>query len=141
MPEYILGIDFGEKRIGLAVGQTVIRQAQALTTLNHDGGFWQQLQAVIDEWQVRQLVFGLPLGADGEEQEITRRVRNFANKTNQQTGLPVHFMDERYSSYAAERAFQEGRAAGLKKAKQKSQLDAMAAQIILQSWFDQGDTE
>jgi len=140
MPEYVLGIDFGEKRIGLAVGQTLTRQAQALTTLPNNGEFWHQLGVVIDEWQVRQLVFGLPLGTDGEEQEITRRVRNFANKTSQQTGLPVHFMDERYSSYVAERAFQQDRAAGLKKAKQKSQLDAMAAQIILQSWFDQGDT-
>lgn len=140
MPEYILGIDFGEKRIGLAVGQTLNRQAQALKILNNDGGFAQQLQAVIDEWQVSQLVFGLPLGVAGEEQEITRRVKNFARKTSQQTGLPVHFIDERYSSYAAERAFQQDRAAGLKKAKQKIQLDAMAAQIILQSWFDQGDT-
>ena len=140
MPDYILGIDFGEKRIGLAVGQTLSRQAQALTTLHNDGGFWQQLAAVIDEWQVSQLVFGLPLGVDGEEQEITRRVRNFANKAGRQTGLQVHFIDERYSSFAAERAFQQDRAAGLKKAKQKHQLDAMAAQIILQSWFDQGES-
>ncbi|MFC3194390.1 Holliday junction resolvase RuvX [Marinicella sediminis] len=137
MPEYVLGIDFGEKRIGLAVGQTMTCQAQALTTLINDGSFWQQLQNIINEWHISSLVFGLPLDASGQEQEITRRVKNFARKASQNTALSVTFVDERYTSYEAERTFQQSRAAGLTKAKQKSQLDAMAAQIILQSWFDQ----
>jgi putative Holliday junction resolvase len=137
MPEYSLGLDFGSKRIGLAVGQSVTRQAQALTTLANDGGFLRHLQNIIDEWQVKRLVFGLPLDVDGEEQEITRRVRNFAAKVSRSTGLPVCFIDERYTSFEAERSFQQGRAEGLKKASQKNQLDALAAQIILQSWFDQ----
>ena len=136
MPEYSLGLDFGSKRIGLAVGQSITRQAQALTTLANDGAFLTQLAQVIDEWQVKQLVFGLPLDESGEEQEITRRVRNFAKKISRDTGLPVHFIDERYTSYEAERTFQQGRAGGYKKASQKDQLDALAAQIILQSWFD-----
>ena len=73
---------------------------------------------------------------DGEEQEITRQVRNFGNKVKKQTQLTVEYIDERLTSYAAERQFQGQRAGQLSKAKHKSKIDAIAAQIILQSWLD-----
>ncbi len=139
MPEYILGIDFGQKRIGLAVGQTLTRAASALTTINNDGGVWNALKTIIEEWQISQIVLGLPLDMDGEDQEITRQTRKFRNRLDQHTQLPIHWVDERLTSYEAERQFQSSREMQLTKAKDKHNIDAKAAQIILQSWLDQRD--
>jgi len=139
MPEYILGIDFGQKRIGLAVGQTLTRAASALTTINNDGGVWNALKTIIEEWQISQIVLGLPLDMDGEDQEITRQTRKFRNRLDQHTQLPIHWVDERLTSYEAERQFQSSREMQLTKAKDKHNIDAKAAQIILQSWLDHCD--
>lgn len=136
MPEYVLGIDFGTKRIGLAVAQTFTRQANPLKVLNNNQQFWQELQQIIAEWQIKQLIVGLPLDMDGEEQEVTRQVKNFGKKLKHQFDLPIIYVDERLSSFEAERQFQLQRAAGASKAKNKQNIDAMAAQIILQSWLD-----
>ncbi len=137
MPEFILGIDFGSKRIGLAVGQTLTQVANPLSTLKNNPQFWHELKHIITEWNIGQIVIGLPLDMDGEEQEITRQVKNFSKKVKHHTQLPVHWVDERLTSFAAERQFKDQRASQLSKAKHKSQIDAMAAQIILQSWLDQ----
>jgi putative Holliday junction resolvase len=140
MPEFILGVDFGQKRIGLALGQTMTQSARALSTVANNQQLWHELAAVIKEWQISQIVIGLPLDMDGEEQEITRQVKNFAKKLQQQFELPINYIDERLTSYEAERQFKTQRANQLAKAKHKSQIDAMAAQIILQSWLDQLET-
>ena len=141
MPEpnhqFILGIDFGQKRIGFSVGQTLTRIASPLCTVQNDGAFWQQLNHQIKEWNVSQIVLGLPLDMAGEEQDITRQVKKFGKKIHRETQLPVHLVDERLTSFAAERQFKDSRQANMSKAKDKSQIDAMAAQIILQSWFDE----
>lgn len=138
MPDYLLGIDFGTKRIGIALGQTFTQSAKPLTTLPNNSQLWQSLDTIIQEWHIGQIIVGLPLGMDGKEHEMTRQVKNFAKKVQHHTGLPVTFMDERLSSYEAERQFQSLREAQLSKAKNKSQIDAMAAQVILQSWLDYG---
>lgn len=139
--QYILGIDFGQKRIGLAVGQTMTCMANPLDTLPYDGAFWSKLVDHIKQWNISQIVIGLPLDMNGEEQEITRQVKNFATKVQKNTELPIDWVDERLTSFAAERQFKDQRQAKLSKAKDKSQIDAMAAQIILQSWFDQHKNE
>jgi len=135
--QFILGIDFGQKRIGLAVGQTLTRIANPLSTVKNDGAFWHTLQTQIKEWNIEQIIIGLPLQMSGEEQEITRQVKNFSKKIKRETQLPVHYVDERLTSFEAERQFKDSRQANLSKAKDKAQIDAMAAQIILQSWLDQ----
>ncbi len=135
--QFILGIDFGQKRIGLAVGQTLTRMANPLATVQNDGGFWLPLKQLIVEWNISQIVIGLPLDMSGAEQEITRQVKNFSKKVHHKTQLDVHLIDERLTSFAAERQFKEQRQIKLSYAKDKSQIDAIAAQIILQSWFDQ----
>lgn len=137
MPEVALGVDFGSKRIGLAIGQTMTQTARPLQVLNNDKSALDALMSIIQEWRVTQLVMGLPLNMEGEEQEITRQTRNFANKLHHLSQLPVTFVDERLTSYEAERQFQQMRANQQAKAKGKQQIDAMAAQIILQSWLDQ----
>ncbi|MCB1582365.1 MAG: Holliday junction resolvase RuvX [Xanthomonadales bacterium] len=136
MPEYVLGIDYGSRRIGIAIAQTLTRQASPLKVLLNNQQFWHELENIINEWQVKQLILGLPMDMDGEEQEITRQVKNFGNKLKQQFSLPINYVDERLSSFAAERQFQQQRAAGSSKAKDKRNIDAIAAQIILQSWLD-----
>lgn len=137
MPEFILGVDFGSHRIGLAVGQTLTRVANPLTTLANNGGFFTELDKLIKEWHISQIVIGYPTTMDGEEQEVTRQVKNFTKRVKHHTGLAVHWVDERLTSHEAERQFKNQRAAQLTKAKNKAQIDAMAAQIILQSWLDQ----
>jgi len=137
MPNTVLGIDYGLKRIGLAVGQTFTGNANPLKVIGNNKDTFNQLQQVINEWRIDLIVMGLPLTMDGEEQLITRQVKNFAKKLRQHTQLPVEFSDERLSSYEAERGFQQQRAQQTRKAKHKNNLDAEAAAIILQSWFNQ----
>ncbi|MCX7544253.1 Holliday junction resolvase RuvX [Marinicella gelatinilytica] len=137
MPKTVLGIDYGQKRIGLAVGQTFTASANPLKVIGNNKDTLNQLQQVIDEWQIDLIVMGLPLTMDGEEQLITRQVKNFAKKLRHLTQLPVAFSDERLSSYEAERGFQQQRQQQTRKAKHKNNLDAEAAAIILQSWFNQ----
>ncbi len=136
MPEYVLGIDFGNQRIGLALAQTLTRSASALMTLPNNKEFGNELKKIITEWSISRLVIGLPLDMAGNEQEITRQVKNFAKKIKKQVGIPIEFVDERLTSFAAERIFQGQREGQLSKAKHKAKIDAIAAQIILQSWLD-----
>ena len=137
MPKTVLGIDFGLKRIGLAVGQTFTTTANPLKVIGNNKNTLNQIQQVIDEWQINLIVMGLPLTMEGEEQLISRQVKNFAKKLRHHTQLPVELSDERLSSYEAERGFAHQRAQQTRKAKHKSNLDAEAAAIILQSWFNQ----
>lgn len=137
MPDVYLGIDFGTKRIGLALGNSMTGMARPLTVLPNNGGFFETMNKLIKEWQVSHLILGLPLTMDGEEQEVTRQVKKFAKKLTNQCQLPVAFVDERLSSFEAERQFKTLRQNNQAKAKNKEQIDAMAAQIILQSFLDQ----
>lgn len=137
MPKTLLGIDYGQKRIGLAVGQTLTATANPLKVIGNNKDTVNQLQQIIDEWHIDCIVMGLPLTMDGEEQTFTRQVKNFAKKLRHLTQLPVVFSDERLSSYEAERGFQQQRQQQTRKAKHKHNLDAEAAAIILQSWFNQ----
>lgn len=137
MPDVALGIDFGRKRIGLAIGQTLTQTARPLSVIQNNKGVFDDLETVIKEWRITQLIIGLPLDMDGEEQEITRQTRNFASKIQHRYQLPVTFIDERLTSFEAERQFQQQRQNNQAKAKDKQSIDALAAQIILQSWLDQ----
>ncbi len=137
MPELLLGIDYGRKRIGLAIGQTLTSTANPLKVLIKQNDILDQLQAIIKEWQISRIIIGLPLTMAGEEQDISREVRNFGRKLGHQSGLAIEYCDERLTSYEAERDFQQQRSQQTRKAKHKQQLDAEAAALILQSWFNQ----
>lgn len=130
----LLGFDFGTRRIGVAVGQTVTRTARPLCTLHsRDGGVdWAAITRLLDEWQPEALVVGLPVHMDGSEHELTARARRFGNRLAGRYNLRVFFVDERLSSDEAERQLAaEGRAGD------KSAVDRLAAQLILQAWLDQ----
>lgn len=130
----LLGFDFGTRRIGVAVGQTVTGTARPLTTLNaqHGQPNWDEVSALIREWQPAALVLGVPVHMDGSEHERTDAARRFGDQLNGRYGLPVHWVDERLSSEEAERQL-KNRGSG----ESKPDIDAVAAQVILQTWLDQ----
>lgn len=131
----VLAFDFGEKRIGLAVGETILKAAHPLTTIEsetNDARF-NAIAAIIQEWRPSLLIVGLPTYMDGSEHLLTNLAKKFAQRLEGRFNLPVMMMDERLSS--AEAA-QNLSAAGVKGSKQKSLIDAVAAQTILQSYFD-----
>lgn len=131
----LLGFDFGEKRIGIAVGQTLTGSVTPLTTLStvkHKPD-WDGIGALIKEWQPDQLIVGLPLQMDGSEQLLTQRAKRFGNQLKGRYNLPVEWMDERLSSYEAENRLQQQG----KKRSDKKDIDKIAAALILQSWLEQ----
>lgn len=133
---YVLGFDFGKRRIGVAVGQSATRSASALETVTHrEEPDWPAIARLISEWKPALLLVGLPLGKEGEETDMSRAARAFGAGLEQRYGLPIEFADERLSSRAAESRFAELRAEGSLRRKHAARLDAMAAQIILENWL------
>jgi len=131
----VLAFDFGTRRIGVAVGNTVLRVARPLTTIvaEANAARFEALGALIDEWQPDLLVVGRPVHADGVPHEMTARAERFARQLEGRFGLAVARVDERYTTLDAESALAE---AGVRAGARKSQRDQMAAQLILQSWLD-----
>ncbi|WP_029046104.1 Holliday junction resolvase RuvX [Cupriavidus sp. amp6] len=124
----VLAFDYGEKKIGVALGNFITREARALTILPNitvEGRF-EAVGALIHEWNPVQLIVGMPVNPDGEEQPMMRLARRFGNQLNGRFNLPVEWVDERYSSRAASMA-----------GARRGELDAEAARIILQQYFDQ----
>ncbi len=137
MPEAgtALAFDFGVKRIGVAVGEALLGRARALATIaaeDNDTRFGE-IARLIEEWQPQILVLGLPLAEDGTEHELTARVRRFAHQLEGRFRLPVIQIDERYSSREADARLA---ARGLSWRARRRAVDAEAAQIILQDYFD-----
>ncbi|VVD95038.1 Holliday junction DNA helicase RuvA [Pandoraea morbifera] len=131
----VLAFDYGERRIGVAIGNLLLREARALTVvanLNRDVRF-AEMGKLIAEWQPERIVVGLPCHPDGTPHEMTQQAKRFGNQLNGRFGVPVFWVDERYSSVAAAAALAE---AGVK-VSQKTSLDAEAARIILQQYFDE----
>ncbi len=132
----MLAFDFGEKRIGIAVGNTALRVAQPLTTIDSEKTDRRLLLIgeLIGSWQPVLLVVGLPLHEDGSEQEMTRLSRRFARRLAGRFQIQVQMVDERFTSRSASA---ELRHSGVSGRQQKQFLDQVAAQHILQSFFDE----
>ena len=134
IPQIILAFDFGLARIGVAVGQQITQTATPLNTLKAKDGIpnWELLENLIQEWQPKLLLVGEPFNMDQTDQEITLRARRFANRLHGRYGLAVEMFDERLTSASArDEIFEQG---GYKKLK-KTQIDSVAAALILESWF------
>lgn len=131
--ETIMAFDFGEKRIGVAIGETLLGQARPLATVAESANDrrFAAIGKLIGEWQPARLVVGMPRHIDDAEHEFAARCERFARQLEGRYRLPVEFADERYSS-----AIAEAQMAGDKR-ENKARLDAEAAAIILQAWFDQ----
>lgn len=132
----VLGFDFGLARIGVASGELETGRANALTTVHEESrtARFAAIASLIAEWQPVALVVGLPLHLDGGEHELGARCRRFANQLNGRFGLPVLLADERLSSSAAESRLRDAGIGDWRA--RKSQLDAVAAQLILQHFLD-----
>lgn len=131
----ILAFDFGEKNIGVAVGDFGIGIAHPLTTIVAAAKQrrYAAIEVLIQEWQPSLLVVGLPAHMDGTEHELSRLARKFARELGARFSLPVEFIDERLTSAAAETSLSE---AGVISGKRKSLMDQVAAQHILQAYLD-----
>jgi len=133
---YILGFDFGMRRIGVAVGQTATHTASSLETVSHGREpDWSAIDRLVREWKPSTLLVGLPLGREGDETDMSRAARRFGEALQKRYSLDVLYADERLTSIDAERRFADLRASGSLRRKHSNQLDAMAAQIILENWL------
>ena len=131
----VLALDFGEKRIGAAVGDCVLGIPHPLETIvaGDNKRRFAAIAALIEEWRPALLVVGLPFHLDGREHELTRRCRRFANQLKGRFDLPVELIDERLTSATANSLLI---AAGVTVRKRKLALDQVAAQQILQGYFE-----
>lgn len=132
-----LAFDYGKRRIGVAVGQTITGTASALDTLwckKLGVPPWLEIESLIKQWQPVGLVVGLPLTMDGEEQAITHLARGFADGLGR-FNKPVFTSDERLSSREAGAAFKQARQQGQAKRQQAKNLDSQAARVILERWL------
>lgn len=121
--QLILGFDFGTRRIGVAIGNTLTRQPQPLALIDAQGpALWHKIGALVAAWQPAQLVVGIARHPDGNPHQMTARCERFARQLEGRLRLPVARVDERYSSAVVD----DGR-------------DDLAAAVILQQWFAQGD--
>ena len=125
-PVMVMAFDYGTRRVGVAVGNSITRAGQALKTiaaLNADALF-QEIERLLIEWQPNQLVVGLPTHPDGAEHEMTAKARRFGNQLQGRFNLPVNWVDERYSSVVLEGDTD-----------MHDNLDAHSAALILEQYF------
>ncbi|GAB6846329.1 MULTISPECIES: Holliday junction resolvase RuvX [Paraburkholderia] len=128
----LLAFDYGEKRIGVALGNSLTRSARPLTVVpnrNRDYRF-EAIGKLIAEWKPDVLVVGLPSHPDGTPHAMTQQAKRFGNQLNGRFNLPVVWVDERYTSVDAEAQIRE-------RGGDTGQLDAEAASIILQQYLDE----
>jgi putative Holliday junction resolvase len=137
-PQILMAFDFGRRRIGVACGDTVSRSAAPLDaiTVDRGGPRWEDIAALIREWQPNMAVVGLPYNVDDSESSMSRAARDFAAELARRYALEVVLVDERYSSREAEARLRSARATGQRKRRvAKADVDAAAACVILERWF------
>ena len=121
--ETVLAFDFGTKKIGLALGNSLLRVARPLQTIKHHSNdlTFQQIQKLVKDWEITLFVVGLPRHPDGNAHEMTNRCTRFGNQLHGRFYLPVVWIDERYTSATASRPHEN--------------IDAQAAVMILEQYF------
>ncbi len=134
----VLAFDFGTRRIGVAVGNTITRTASPLTTIEEarDDARAAAIAALVGDWKPAQLVVGVPVHADGNAHAMTALARDFARSLARRFALPVAEVDERYTTEIAQQMLD---ISATPRARHRAVRDQVAAQVILQSWFDDPD--
>ncbi len=132
----ILGFDFGQKNIGVAVGQDLTKTANELTVIKARDGIpnWDDIKQLIEQWQPQLLVVGLPLNMDGTEQAMTFAAKKFGNRLKAKFKLPVEWQDERLTTFEA---LDQLGIHDKMQSKHQGDVDRVSAQLILQSWLNQ----
>jgi putative Holliday junction resolvase len=133
----VLGFDYGVKRIGVAVGETVLGIASPLGAIREESNAarFARIGALVSEWKPAGFVVGRPRHSDGTVHTTAQLAERFARRLRARHALPVVFVDETLTSAAAEQALRAVRT----RARRPGDVDAMAATIILQSFFDDPD--
>ena len=124
----VIGFDFGSYWIGVAVGQTLTRQASPQKAVRF--GDWNAIEALLREWQPQLLVVGLPLNMHGERQQMTRRAERFARQLQGRFGIEAQLVDERLTTREAYQIAIEN-----ERKKSKPEIDSLAAALITESWL------
>jgi putative Holliday junction resolvase len=127
-----LGIDYGDKRLGIATGQTLTRTATPLTQLTNDEKIFENLTIIIQKWKPDGLVVGLPLHMDSTPSRQSKKAKKFAKALEMYFKLPVHIIDERLSTREARSRLNES-----SRQVKKDELNAVAAQIILETFLSE----
>lgn len=132
----VLGFDFGTKRIGIAIGQTLTGSASPLDTLTNVNNKpdWDTIGSLINEWKPDALVVGLPYMLDGKETEMTIRADKFSRRLHGRFGLPVYTISETLSSFEAEEQLKSRKKIGKQN---KHEIDKLAAALITETWLQQ----
>ncbi|NOX96991.1 MAG: Holliday junction resolvase RuvX [Nitrospirae bacterium] len=131
----VLGLDVGDKTIGVAISDEMRWTAQAFEVIQRKGlsRDIERIKEILSEYQVKEIIIGLPKNMNGEEGPQAKKVREFLKKLQAQVDLPIKTWDERLTTTAAERTLLEG---DLSRAKRKKIIDKVAAQVILQGYLD-----
>jgi len=130
----VLAFDFGTRRIGVAVGNELLKSARELTPLPARDGIpdWNQLARLVEEWEPDLFVVGLPLNMDGSESAMSTRARKFGNRLHGRYGKPCTLVDERGTTREAK---QIAHASGHRGNYREDSVDGIAAVLILEGWF------
>ena len=134
-----IGLDFGPRKIGIAVGQTVTRTTQGVATIQVTSGgqHMERLLDIIGEWNARGLVVGVPLDSEGKETAMSAQARKFGREVHMKSGLPVYWVNEYLTSQQAHSELLETLTRGQRLSKKRqAKRDQLAAELILRSYFE-----
>jgi putative Holliday junction resolvase len=137
-PALILGLDFGERRIGIAAGDTLTRGARPLGVVATIGGQpdWKALGRYVREWQPQVLIVGVPCNMDGTAGRLTGAAKRFAAELRERFSLETIPVDERLSSHEAEDRLRQQRASGERPRRVRpGDIDSAAACVLLEQWL------
>ena len=125
----IVAFDYGEKKIGVAVGQTETNTSSPLQVIfnNNDKVNWNEVSVLLDEWKPDLIIIGKPLNMDGTESEIMNKVDKFLTKLKKISNARCEYIDERLTTFEAREILGENKV---------EEVDAHAAKILIDSWFD-----
>lgn len=124
----LVGIDYGNRKIGFAVGQSVTATAKPLAVIRQNGEMWKQINKIFQDWQPQLVVVGKPELADGKLHPLEKMIENFIYELKIRYNADVYRVNEAYTSFEAHH-YQDG------KIEKKQPLDAYAAAIMLESWM------
>lgn len=140
--ETLLAFDYGRRRIGVAVGNTLTREARPLTTIaaGTRGPDWAAIHALLAEWRPDRIVVGVPYNDDGSESDLGREARGFALRLSRRCSIPAETIDERLTSSEAHDRLRNSRRSGMTRRRvAKADVDSVAAVVILEGWLNNKD--
>jgi len=135
----ILAFDYGLKRIGVAIGNTLMASARPLTTLTQSekGISWEEVDVLLQTWKPQRLLLGMPERDDGQPSELAPGIKKFGEKLQTRYDLPLSYINEQFSSLEAKAQLKQQRQTGRKKRLKKTDIDKQAAAILLDNWFEE----